>query len=180
MHGLTFATKLEAGRTRRLTTIATIATAALLVAGCGAPKVQGGGNPKQQGPVQKVHLIWKGTEWKVKLNNDPQEKDPKTAKTTLSQGTGPTMFVVDIQNSAPATFKDPGGLAVWTGSKSAPQSGINSTEILGPVVTKQGKELVFWDLNQGGPVTLNYGLYFNENGVPPVDPIIDNGGGDRS
>lgn len=178
MHGVKFATKMEAGGARRLKTIAIITATALLVAGCGAPKVRNSGNPKQPGPPEKVLLTWSQSDnaWKVQLNGGPQ-KDPKTAKTTLAQGTGPTMFIVDINGSTNATFKDPGGLAVWTGSKSAPQSGINSTQILGPVVTKQGKQLVFWDLNQGDPVTLNYGLYFNESGIPPVDPIIDNGGG---
>ena len=87
------------------------------------------------------------------------------------------MFVVDIAGHPTASFKDPGGLTVWTGSKSAPQQGINSTQILGPVITKDGK-LVFFDLNQGNPVTLNYALHFN-NGVPSVDPIIDNGGNNR-
>jgi hypothetical protein len=113
----------------------------------------------------------------VKLNGGGEE-NPNAATTHLGTGTGPTMFVVDIQGSSTATFKDPGGLSVWTGSKSTPQAGINSTQILGPIITKQGK-LVFWDLNQGSSVTLNYSLHFNENGVPSVDPIIDNGGGNR-
>ncbi len=178
MHGLIFATKLE-GKTRRLKTIATVTVAALLVAGCGGPKMRTSGNPKQQGPTQTVQLKWKGTEWKVKLNGGPEE-NPKTAETKLTANvTGPTMFVVDIDGST-ATFKDPGGLTVWEGSKLTPQPGINSTQILGPIVftDKHNKQtLVFWDLNQGGPVKLNYSLHFNEPGVPSVDPIIDNGGG---
>jgi hypothetical protein len=86
------------------------------------------------------------------------------------------MFEVDIQGPGSSTisFDDTNGLSVWTGSKSTPQAGINSTQILGPIITKQGS-LIFWDLNQGGPVTLNYSLHF-KNGVPPVDPIVDNGG----
>ena len=86
------------------------------------------------------------------------------------------MFDVDIQGKPSVSFKDPDGLSVWTGSKSAPQSGINSTQILGPIVTKGGKQMIFWDLNQGDPVTLNYSLQFDSG--PPVDPIIDNGGHD--
>jgi hypothetical protein len=178
MHGLTFATKLEAGRTGRLKTIATITAAALLVAGCGgpspstSPKPQAvGDNPKKQGPPELVHLKWKGTGWKVKLGNG-NEEDPDKAKTTLREG--PTMFVVDIQGKN-ATFRNQDPLAVWEGSKSAPKSGINSTQIIGPSFNKQGN-LVFWDLNQGPPVTLYYSIHFNEPDVPPVDPIIDNGG----
>jgi hypothetical protein len=87
------------------------------------------------------------------------------------------MFVVDIQGSSPPTFKDPGALSVWTGSKSAPQQGVNSTQILGPVIEKDGKSLVFYDLNYGDPVILYYGFSFKEPGIPPVDPIVNNGGG---
>src|SRR5437763_9862671 len=135
MHGLTFATRPEAGGTRRLKTIALIGAGTLLLGGCGAPKVQqGDGNPPQQGPVQKIHLVWKGTEWKVKLKDGGTEEDPKTAKTKISKGTGPTMFEVDVEGTIPPTFKDPDGLSVWTGAKSTPQSGINSTQILGPIV----------------------------------------------
>jgi hypothetical protein len=182
MHGLTFATKLEAGRTRRTKTIATIIAAAFLVAGCGGSKAQISSNPKQQGATQYIQLKWKQPQnaWKVKLSPTGPELDPKTAETKLTANvTGPTMFVVDIHDST-ATFKDQDPLTVWTGSKSAPQPGINSTQILGPIVFTDkhtNKErLVFWDLNQGGPVKLNYSLHFNEPGVPPVDPIIDNGG----
>ena len=114
----------------------------------------------------------------VKLNNGPEVK-PALAKTTLAKGTGPTKFIVDITNYPTATFKDPGGLSVWTGSKSAPQSGINSTQILGPVVTDNGRKLIFYDLNQGPPVVLNYELHFN-SGIKSVDPIVDNGGGNES
>jgi hypothetical protein len=155
---------------------AVVSVVALMLAGCGGPKVQG--NPSQQGQAQQVHLIWKQAtnEWKVKLNSGP-EVNPAAAKSTLALNTGPTMFVVDIAGHPTASFKDSGGLTVWTGSKSAPQQGINSTQILGPLITKDGK-LVFFDLNQGNPVTLNYALHFN-NGVPSVDPIIDNGGNNR-
>jgi predicted small secreted protein len=176
MHGLTCATKPEAGRTGRLKTIAAIFAAALTLAGCNsAPKAPGSGNPVQSGPTQKIHLVWKQAtnEWKVKLNSGGEE-NPNTAKTTLGNGIGPTMFEVDIQGPTTVSFKDSGGLSVWTGSKSAPQAGINSTQILGPIITKQGN-LIFWDLNQGGPVILNYSLHFNSG--PSVDPIIDNGGG---
>jgi hypothetical protein len=157
--------------------IAAIAAGALIVVSCGGPKVQNNGNPNQAGPSQKIHLIWKGTEWKVKLNGGPEE-NPKTATTKLDSGVGPTMFEVNIEGGGPnpPTFKESGGLSVWAGDKSSPQSGVDSTQILGPVVTKQGK-LVFWDLNQGDAVTLSYSLHFNEAGVPSVDPIIKNGGG---
>ena len=160
-----------------------ISVAALLLAGCNGEKSAGNettpppGGPPGKGASQQVDLVWKqGTsQWKVKLNNGP-EQDPATAKTVLAEGDGPTMFVVDI--SGPATFKDPGGLDVWEGdnAKSQPQPGINSTQILEPIVTKNGKRLVFFDLNYGSKVTINYQLNFNNN-VPSVDPIVDNGGG---
>ena len=185
MHGMTGATRPRAGRTGRVKTIAAVFAATLVVAGCGGGKAPGGGgggggkpNPVQAGPSQKVHLKWKQAtnSWKVTFNGNTNEEDPKTAKTDLGQGVGPTMFEVDIQGPGSSTisFDDTNGLSVWTGSKSTPQAGINSTQILGPIITKQGN-LIFWDLNQGGPVTLNYSLHF-KNGVPPVDPIVDNGG----
>jgi hypothetical protein len=156
-------------------TTAVIAAATLLLAGCGGPQVRGNGNPAKPGPPQKVHLVWQANQWKVSLNGGPLG-NPATAKTDLVRNTGPTKFEVDIQGNTPASFKDPDGLSVWTGSKSAPQSGINSTQILGPVVIKNGKQLIFWDLNQGDAVTLNYSLHFDSG--PSVDPIIDNGGHD--
>jgi hypothetical protein len=89
------------------------------------------------------------------------------------------MFEVSIDGggSTPPSFStDP--LWVWEGQgqKLAPKSGINSTQVLRPVMAKNGT-LVFWDLNQGDAVTLNYQFNFDK-GVPPVDPIIDNGGHD--
>jgi hypothetical protein len=192
MHGLTCPTKLEAGRTGRMKTIAVIAAATLLLAGCNAPKGGGGssgggggggggssGKAPKQGQGQQVDLVWHPAPapgyWKVKLNHG-QEEDPATATTKLDPDVGPTMFTVDI--SGAATFKDPGGLDVWEGAnaKSQPQSGINSTQVLEPIVTKNGKRLIFFDLNYGSRAMLNYRLNFN-NGVPSVDPIIDNGGG---
>ena len=169
-----------------MTKIAAISAAALLVVGCGDRKAHEATNntvttgpikPKGQGTGQTVDLVWNngnGT-WKVKLNNGSPQ-DPDTAKTTLAPGVGPTMFTVNISGSA--TFKDEGALDVWEGmnEKANPQPGINTTQILGPIITKNGKTLVFYDLNYGTGVRLNYQLNFNGT-TPPVDPIIDNGGG---
>lgn len=176
MREFTCAITREVGGTGRMKTVAAIVAATLGLAGCGAPKAVHNGNPAQPGPTQKIHLIWKGAEWKVKLNGG-NEEDPKTATTKLNKDVGPTMFEVDIQGATQASFKDPGGLSVWTGDKLKPQSGINSTQILGPIVTKRGNQsvLTFWDLNQGDHVVLNYSLHFDSG--PSVDPIIDNGGG---
>jgi hypothetical protein len=178
MHGLTFATTLGTGSTRRLKTIATITAAALLLPGCEGAKVRGekcGPTPVKAGPDQKVELKWANNAWKVKLNGGPEE-DPKNAKIKLNECIGPTKFVVDVHGKS-ETFKDPDGLTVWEGSKSAPQQG--SIQILGPVVsTKNGKqELIFWDLNRDAPVILYYSIHFDDG--TSVDPIIDNGGGDR-
>ena len=148
----------------------------MLVAGCGHPQVRGN-NPARPGPPQLVHLIWKQatSTWKVKLDDDPNEQDPKTAETKVAWGVGPTMFQVDIQGGGSSpTFNESNGLTVWTGDKNFPQSGGKTTQILGPVFTKQGN-MVFWDLNQGNAVKLNYSLHFNNN-IPDADPIIDNGG----
>ena len=152
--------------------ITAIAAAALLLAGCEKAKVQGG--PAYPGPSEEVRLNWNAgpsNNWKVQLNGGA-EKNPKDAKTIIPQGAEPTMFVVEI--AGPATFKNPGGLSVWEGqnAKASPQPGINSTQIIGPIVTEKGKKLVFFDLNTT-KVTLNYELHFN-NGVPTVDPIIEN------
>ena len=175
MHGITCATSLEAGKTRRTKTFATIFAASLILADCGGPKTLGNGNPPKQGTAEEVHLIWKQAtnEWKVKLKNGPEVK-PKDAITTLAKGTGPTMFVVDIAGNA-ATFSNTEPLTVWTGDKGQAKPGIEGTQILGPIFAKGGK-LVFYDLNQGDPVRLNYAIHFNEAGIPSVDPIVDNGG----
>lgn len=156
---------------RRLKIFGGLCAATMLLAGCNKQP----NNLRTPCEVEKVHLIWKQAtnEWKVKLNNGPEE-NPASARTKLDKNSGPTMFVVDIQGNTPATFKDPGGLTVWEGSKSGPQG---SAQILNPNVTRDGKRLFFIDLNEGIPVTLYYGFNFN-NGLQSVDPIIDNGGSD--
>ena len=115
--------------------IAVVCAATMLLASCTNPRPQGGGNPAAQGQAQYVHLIWNAgqNKWMLKLNNGP-EKDPSTARTELPEGTGPTMFTVDIAGKQ-VDFKDPGGLTVWEKSKSGPAG---STQILGPIITKQG------------------------------------------
>jgi hypothetical protein len=182
MRDLMCATQPQAGRAERLKKIALVLAATLVVAGCGkSQNVRGNGNPAGPGPTQKIQLVWKHAtnQWKVKLNGG-SEQDPKSAHTPLARNTtGPTMFEVSIDGggSTPPTFASD-ALWVWEGpgQKSSPQNGIHSTQILGPVLAKDGT-LVFWDLNQGSNATLNYQLNF-QNGVPPVDPIIDNGGHD--
>jgi hypothetical protein len=182
MRDLMCATRLQTRRTERLKKIALIFAATLVVAGCGkSQNVRGNGNPAGPGPTQKIQLDWKQAtnEWKVKLNGG-NEQDPKTAHTPLTRNTtGPTKFEVSIDGggSTPPTFASD-ALWVWEGKsqKSSPQNGIHSTQILGPVLANDGK-LVFWDLNQGDGVTLNYQFNF-QGGVTPVDPIIDNGGHD--
>lgn len=155
--------------------IAAACAAIVALAACGGGDKGVKTNPSQV-KTERVHLIWKQAtnSWKVKLNGSG-EMDPGVAKTVIGAGDAPTMFVVDIQGNTNATFKNPGSLSVWVGPKLPTQSGINSTEIVGPVITGNGR-LVFFDLNQGPKVTLNYAIHFN-NGVPSVDPIIDNGGG---
>jgi hypothetical protein len=105
-----------------------------------------------------------------------QPVKPAAAHSKIARCTGPTQFIVDIVGNTSASFKNQGSLDVWEGAnaKSQPKQGINSTQILGPVVTKDGK-LIFYDLNQGNAVTLNYQINFN-NSVKSVDPIMDNGG----
>jgi hypothetical protein len=149
-----------------------VAAAALLLTGCEKATMQGGS--PYPGPTEDVRLSWiQGqNKWMVHLNGGAAQ-DPKNAKTIIPQGADPTMFVVNISGHPNATFKNPGGLSVWEGQKSLPQQGINSTQIIGPIVTENGKKLVFFDLNQGNKVTLNYELHFN-NGIPTVDPIIEN------
>ena len=167
----------------RTQTIVAISVAALLVAGCGDRKApnnmaaSGPVKPVKQGNGQQVDLVWNnGSQtWKVKLNGG-NEKEPDEAITTLDPQVGPTMFTVNIGGAA--TFADEGALDVWEGKneKANPKPGINSTQILEPIITKNGKTLIFYDLNYGDAVRLNYQLNFKGT-VPPVDPIIDNGGG---
>jgi hypothetical protein len=136
-------------------------------------------NPPPPGPPQMVTLVPTGTgpnvTWMVQQNGQPPE-NPGQAKIRLEPGVGPTKFTVNIAgNPAGIKFRETGALSVWVGDKSAPQQGINSNQILGPVLAKDGT-LVFYDLNQGDPVILNYALHFQGN-TPSVDPIVDNGGG---
>lgn len=153
--------------------ITAIAAAALLLTGCQEAKMQG--DPGYPGPTEEVRLNWiQGqNSWMVHLNGGAAQ-NPKNAKTVIPQGADPTMFVVNISGHPNATFKNPGGLSVWEGAnaKSLPQQGINSDQIIGPIVDKNGKTLVFFDLNTS-QVTLNYALHFN-NSIPSVDPIIEN------
>lgn len=165
---------LNCSHVRKAFQIAAVCVVAILGAGCGQQQVRGH-NPHPPGPPQKVHLIWKGTGWKVKLNGGPEE-DPKTATTKLKYNVGPTEFDVDIQGAGASTFADTNPLSAWAGSKSNLQSGIHTVQILTPVISPDRTQMTFWDLNQGDPVTLSYTFQFKSG--PPVDPIIDNGGSD--
>ena len=184
MGGVSSARAAPASGQRALKRFGTLCVVTLLLAGCGGRGSQGGGpgtqtghgNPAKPGSGQEVQLHWVQNAWKVSMNHGPDE-DPGKAHTKLDRDTvGPTMFTVDIPNNSPASFKQTGALDVWEGdnAKSQPQSGINSTQILGPIVMKGGKQLIFFDLNQGDAVTLNYQLNFDQG--PAVDPIINNGG----
>lgn len=165
---------------RKFTESAPVALA--LVAGALAATVSGCDKDQQMQQrtqtkvdTQRVTLVWKGgaQPWKVKLNGGG-EVDPATAEIKIPAKGGPVMFIVNIAGSG-RTFRTTEPLSVWTGPKMPTQTGISSPDIVGPILTNNGK-LVFIDLNQGPPVKLNYALHFN-NGVPSVDPIIDNGGG---
>lgn len=158
--------------------LAVICAASVLLAGCvggKSPQAQRKQPPKQ-GAVRKVLLIWQDPEWKVQLPGKAPVK-PDQAKSKLDPNVGPTKFEVTFQGAGTGltVFKDPDGLSIWEGSKTSPQSGVKSTQIIGPFVSKDGKMLVFYDLNYGDPVNLSYELMFNDK--PKVDPIIENGGG---
>lgn len=176
---------------RSLKKIAVICGGAMLAASCGGggkdvqPPAPQAKKPPKQGEVQTVELFLKeGNIWKVKVKGNPNEQDPKKAKTILDENVGPTMFEVTIKEGTATFTASDLPLAVWEGTgpngEKAPapaQWGIGSTQIIGPYLKDNGKKLVFYDLNYGSKVTLNYALRFKENGVPPVDPIIENGGG---
>jgi hypothetical protein len=154
--------------------IGVLCAATMLLASCGHQRT-GNGNPIPPGPDQQVHLVWQGNEWLVGVGGANPVK-PSDAHTKIPRYTGPTKITVDIVGNTPASFKNQGALSAWTtGSKSQPQNGINSTQILGPVVTKDGK-LVFYDLNQGDAVTIYYSIHLDNSPKPDVDPIMDNGG----
>src|SRR5689334_1176703 len=128
MPGVTDITKIKGDRACRGKTVAIISAAGLMLAACNGSKSgggNGGGNPPKQGQPQEVHLHWKGSEWKVQLNNGP-EVAPADAVTTLVKGTGPTKFVVDIAGNS-AVFDDNEPLTVWTGDKAQPKPGIEGT-----------------------------------------------------
>ena len=162
-------------RKKRAKKVAALCAATLVLASCSGERSLTNGKPPKQGQTEQVRLVLKGSVWKVQLKGGGEE-DPAKVHTKIGKDVGPTVFVVDISGNA-ATFNNTEPLSVWTGDKNVPQSGINSTQIVGPIVDKDGKRLMFVDLNYGDPVTLNYSLHFNEPGVPAVDPIIDNDGG---
>jgi hypothetical protein len=161
--------------TRQLMKIAVLCAATMALAGCTQRQPTGNGNPLAPGPDQQVHLVWQGNDWLVGVGTANPVK-PSDAHTKIPRYTGPTKITVDIVGNTSASFKKQGALSAWTtGSKLQPQSGINSTQILGPVLTDDGK-LVFYDLNQGDAVTIFYSIHLDNSPKPDVDPIMDNGG----
>jgi hypothetical protein len=184
MLGLSARNATESDGMRASKTIGALCAVTMLLAGChghgpqgSGPGTQtGNGNPAKPGKGQEVELHWVHNAWKVSLNKGP-DQDPDKAITRLDRDTvGPTMFAVDIPNNVTVKFRDTTPLDVWEGdnAKSQPQDGVNSTQILGPIAMNGGKHLIFFDLNQGAAVTLNYRLNFDHG--PSVDPIIGNGG----
>src|SRR5690348_13806520 len=126
----------SAGGANRFRTMAVLGAATMMLASCGSghQQMKNGPNPAKPGETQKIQLIWKQASktWMVIMPGNPNEQNPKTAETPLPYGVGPTEFEVSIKGGTTApTFKSSDALAVWPGDKSAPQPGINSTQILG-------------------------------------------------
>lgn len=183
MHSISAAAKQELARSERRKTIAVILAATLVLAGCGSKSGTGGnagGNvgvttqfkkPMKKGDDQTVRLHWKDGKWWVNINGGP-DKDPSTATSDLKKDVGPSKFEVTIAGKS-TTFAAADPLQVWEDSKTSNPPG--TTQILGPDISRDGKKLTFYDLNQGPAMKLYYSITL-ANGEK-IDPIIDNGGG---
>lgn len=170
---------------KRMKTVLAVSAATLILTGCGGgggqttPGGGGGGNPGtttpkkplNKGKDQTVRLHWTQGKWWVNINGGKDE-NPSTATSEVGKDVGPSMFEVTILGKS-TTFANSGALQVWEGSKTSNPAG--STQILGPLISPDGKKLTFFDLNQGPAMKIYYTITL-ANG-DKIDPIVDNGGG---
>lgn len=119
------------------------------------------------------------------MSEGGKTSSPTSFTTDLKHGSGPAHFHFTIApNQWSIQFNDGTGgnspifiqemQGVNPASKPAP--GVVNNQIEQVQVVKQGTELHFDDRNHGAERTLVYQLNF-KNGISPVDPIIQNGGG---
>lgn len=119
--------------------------------------------------------------WEMKYG-DKKGTSPGTYPTiVLPENSGNHDFTVTIENANGVAFvpgsnrpKD-GDNALWVvaGQTSPTQKGLHPQ--IKDAKLHNDTQLVFKDVNNGDPVDLAYRLNFK--GAPPLDPIIQNGGG---
>lgn len=120
--------------------------------------------------------------WELKYGTGKFTKKGDYPEIVLPKNSGNHEFTVTIENAngiiafAPGTNRPKDGdNALWVaaGETSPTQKGLHPQ--IKDAKLHNDTQLVFKDVNNGDPVTLAYRLNFT--GAPPLDPIIQNGGG---
>ena len=115
-----------------------------------------------------------GHDWEVS-HNGKTGSDPSTyPQVQLPAKSGPYLIHFTIGGGNSIKFAaDP----IWVQQGSKPTAPSLDGQITAVVASTDGKDLFILDKNDGKNVQLYYKLNFTGHG--PVDPIIDNGGGNR-
>jgi|GEM_PF-3579174 len=122
------------------------------------------------------------TGWQLEVVDTGQKgQNGNFPKVHLQKHSGKTDFTVTITDPQDqVTFPTLPEDAIWvkevqSDSEGSPtEKGIKTDQIV-KVELPNDTQLTFTDLNKGGPRKLSYQLNFD--GAPPLDPIIENGGG---
>ena len=138
-------------------------------------------NQKQATPVNvnlTLETTGDGTGWHMQVVGGNKGGPGKYPKIDIAKGSPevPFKFQITGDGTQGVTFSsDPIWVAVDKGTGSPEGSGVHS-QIKDVNVSQGGKSLTFTDLNTE-KVVLTYQLNFT--GAPPLDPIINNGGGEE-
>ena len=116
--------------------------------------------------------------WEVEHDGKKGNNNSNYPTVKVKKNDGPHFIVFEIEGNNSITFPASNQISVKAGSK--PSSGDTHPQIPTWRVADNGKQLWVFDWNDNDPaqaLQLHYMLNFQGQGVKPLDPIIENGGG---
>ena len=127
---------------------------------------------RSNGPARRFMLKNMAKRMEGETERRPRREPQNRGNNHCQRATGPTMFEVDI-GRVRCDLQGTGRPDRMGGTEDEVARNRDQFDPnLGPILTKDNKKLFFWDLNQGGPVKLNYGLNFEPMGRPSTRSSI--------
>ncbi len=126
--------------------------------------------------TENVELELVNNVWQLDYGGKKGNSNQNYPKVKVEKDEGPAFIVFTIKGSGNAKFSEGQDGPIWVRDNGKPSAKKQDhDQISAWNVTKSGKELVVFDWNDRA-VDIHYQLNF-DGGAPPLDPIIENGGG---